>query len=1248
MADTGNIEITIQNNGENMLLDKDKDKLVFNGWELPYSSIRLKKEMYKPGCVELECILQDVPSSTFIKDAKNYLFPPSGERLKVSIKAYQTTEEGKEPTDVTTIASDYLVYDAKVSCVKRDVINAQGTQETRKVTALCIKAYSPDYELTLKKSCNVYRGKTLSSIITGDGKQTLVSNSKLCHTTIGDTEMLQPYLVQYNESFYDFIVRTTNRCGELFYYEEGNAVLGVNPTYLTSDNQDIKFVKPAIKDLFGEITLGNSLGIADNPNYPKTLLQEDVYKTPSETSVYRDENVGMDEALRVVTGDDSIEVKDIVDPHLFEIGHEAFKADGLAQMVSKAVSTVANNYIQAALAKSIGKLGISDDEKKFSTKYSTNQGASNAKRMLSNEFYSWVEGIEKKISAGMQEIHYSGLGYNDTLMLGEFVKIKGLSGKVETKTDEDKDKDKEDDFYVYSVDLKLDTIIVTGQQQTPPCYTIDLNVRYCPLLAKTDEATANERDETKEYQKRVFPPLAEVPHIRKAGAQQAIVTNIADPLRNGRVQICYPWQKKEQKKNEKTGDLEKDKYEETSPWVSIATPFTGKEDSGFLMTPDVEDYVMVNYEDGNIERPYIEGSLFHKNKAATNWGATAMNKFQMDFRSAHRAITSNGNGITFVPGSASSFIANLFPSVLAPAINAMGKNTTGKNGRLGGGMILSDYYGMYSISMSSATRSVNIDSPWGSVGINAFTGITINAPNGDIKISGKNVSIEAGNKVTIVSGKNIKKDGWGADATKAFASALGSVLGSTVNSALKQSWGLDLTKLVDMSFLRSVYEIAMRPVDGSLTLKSKHNLLLEAGQGKVVAPASTLSQVTVPENGGNLGFFKITKVGASGSTEMQQAAKLNVSENMGALLYAVSDVVDRVIDDFYAELCAFRSKFRSINRNIFYLGEGRSETCMLNTDNAKPWNTLEKFIDQMCAENLDALPAQSVLFSTNYDNVEPNGPGSKNKRDIDNNYKVLQDVYIELKAMRTRLLNKLDIVKDCQDEFTKSSYYAGMSNKDNYGISGNLTDIFVMTDDAKKEVLSGMFGLSGENLNTGLDILKHHVTKDISLDEAANGMNAVKSKYKKAIFWNIANTSANIAFVDNINVTKREVDPITQVAAVGDSWVQLKQSVKGFDVAPQPSKTASFISNVLEGAGLSDLASYDENSDSWTAVGSAGKLFNVNGHAGPRTWWDGTQQGGTILFSSDTETYQLKSSASNIEAQIQKVARINKKRGLEE
>ena len=55
----------------------------------------------------------------------------------------------------------------------------------------------------------------------------LLNAHYLTYITNNDyAEFIQPYLVQYNESFFDFLVRVSNRCGEFLYYEKGHFNIG--------------------------------------------------------------------------------------------------------------------------------------------------------------------------------------------------------------------------------------------------------------------------------------------------------------------------------------------------------------------------------------------------------------------------------------------------------------------------------------------------------------------------------------------------------------------------------------------------------------------------------------------------------------------------------------------------------------------------------------------------------------------------------------------------------------------------------------------------------------------------------------------------------------------------------------------------------------------------------------------------------------------------------------------------------------
>ena len=102
------------------------------------------------------------------------------------------------------------------------------------------KIYSPDKLLTLKSDCQVFVAQRLGEDIlknqakiklpfddskTLSNKLTISLQNNLAY---GNKEYIQPYLVQYNESFFDMLIRTANRWGEFVYYEGENLILGRN------------------------------------------------------------------------------------------------------------------------------------------------------------------------------------------------------------------------------------------------------------------------------------------------------------------------------------------------------------------------------------------------------------------------------------------------------------------------------------------------------------------------------------------------------------------------------------------------------------------------------------------------------------------------------------------------------------------------------------------------------------------------------------------------------------------------------------------------------------------------------------------------------------------------------------------------------------------------------------------------------------------------------------------------------------
>ena len=83
----------------------------------------------------------------------------------------------------------------------------------------------------------------------------------------------------------------------------------------------------------------------------------------------------------------------------------------------------------------------------------------------------------------------------------------------------------------------------------------------------------------------------------RAEQQPAIVKDNNDPQGMGRVRVQFFWQKGEQ----------------LSPWIRMIQPYAGSS-KGFYFIPEVGEEVMVDFENGNAERPFVLGA--HYNGAA--------------------------------------------------------------------------------------------------------------------------------------------------------------------------------------------------------------------------------------------------------------------------------------------------------------------------------------------------------------------------------------------------------------------------------------------------------------------------------------------------------------------------------------------------------------------------------------------------------------------------------------------------------
>lgn len=93
---------------------------------------------------------------------------------------------------------------------------------------------------------------------------------------------------------------------------------------------------------------------------------------------------------------------------------------------------------------------------------------------------------------------------------------------------------------------------------------------------------------------------------RVHGVVCGIVSNTGDPLGKGRVKVILPWLSPEYESN----------------WACVVQPGAGAR-SGALFLPEPEDEVMVGFEYGDLQRPYVLGGIIN-NRSTYTLGAPAV------------------------------------------------------------------------------------------------------------------------------------------------------------------------------------------------------------------------------------------------------------------------------------------------------------------------------------------------------------------------------------------------------------------------------------------------------------------------------------------------------------------------------------------------------------------------------------------------------------------------------------------------
>ena len=600
-------------------------------------------------------------------------------------------------------------------------------------------------------------------------------------------EHIFPYLVQYNESFYDMLARTTNRWGEFLYYEDGTLNVGYDAKATAI---------PINRDLIKEISY------CDLNAKPLSVATDGKYDYEADNSSLTGRPLQKSPAIvKAQMGDFGGKV----DKWVMKQFATFFKND--KDLPTFATNWLIDNLFSLAMAESsVAKLN-SD----FDGKYFPDDKKPGREEQYGQWDFSKKTDSETKMLDGFQQFSEIGTEYNGKKYSTILAKEQTVGRDAICIN-----------FGTNNPQLKLGNIISFNGENF---IVVEIAAGFDAKGNLTFHVTGTAQDKKDHI---FYPAVIPAGHVRYASPQVATITDPNDPTSLNRARVMFSWQEvKYEDDDDKSKGATDDTIKNSTPWLNFASNQNGYPVMGYHYTGN---QVMVGFEDGNVERPYIMGGLAD------------------DFLFADCALASPGmHQLTLTDGYGDGLTAFL-GGILSPALKnfmafcpkTLPKIDFKQNKYFEGGFELTDYYGTYKISGSTDGRNVSIASNWGDVKINAFTGINISAPNGDIKISGKNVTIEAGNNLSLVSGKNVnykliksKETGLG---------TLAQIMVDATAAVAKKIAQVTIGGIIDFSYIRSIVEIIFRPVEGSLTVKSNRFLKLEAGNNSCKFPASAFNK----------------------------------------------------------------------------------------------------------------------------------------------------------------------------------------------------------------------------------------------------------------------------------------------------------------------------------------------------------------------------------------------------------------------
>ena len=820
--------LKITPNGSSSSLDmsfgKDKeDTPTYSTYTLTLVNISFKKQMYKP--CEIHARVQFSGAISYADLTAKFL----NQKVSLNRGEKESIASGYYIDEITVEYGDNTYVDFTIVSPDKLLTEETGNK------AWTGKRLGEDILLSEKAPTikMPYDSNTLLSTITS-----VKLRNQLKYTVSSeDNEYIQPFLVQYDESFYDMLIRTANRWGELVYFENGQFVLG------RVDGQDVNMDTYASFSHFKNPPENNTPGKNGSRAVVTDEYLEVIKKSHKpEYDEVRHDSVDQKGNEYIKQAGDMYAHDPVYTHHVLQ---KLFNMQGnvfdwtFNTFTDDEITAAQNEHILYHLEQKYNDYFFSAPTKTISGSDSTAKNAEGDLVDVVKTKYGTIDSVDAYRQFGT---FYNNGGLTETNYSS--VREKELTAGKEIFCFEMDDSDANykhfqlgDLFYILSATDAKDTekvksatryLVIRVEGDVKEEVSVKGNVAQKDILSyddvrkKTETVTVNsfvsaELIKKKSLRYRVYavqqssagvyyPPMLPTGHIRFSGPQIGQVTDGFDPKLNGRYRVTL--------------------FSANTPWLSVSHEMA-KKDCGTIWQLEPETYVLLDFKDGNVELPYIVGALQQSEKRSNN-RASMFNVMDFTTPAGHSIRLSDGSG-----GGSANFFASFFPLAgwikdFHPDLSAM-PEYGGYTKYYEGGMDLTDKFGIYSIKASTDKRNISINSPYGTVNLNAFNGITISAPNGDVKIQGKNVSIEAGNNISITSGKNITNGlfGSGLLVGGGRANSLGAV-GSDIANTL----GKKAADWLDISIIRDALEIFIRPISGVLEIKSSRIIQMQAGVEK--------------------------------------------------------------------------------------------------------------------------------------------------------------------------------------------------------------------------------------------------------------------------------------------------------------------------------------------------------------------------------------------------------------------------------